>query len=162
LPGKKDSQYNEAPSSQPWSPNSKRDSQGLSAAGSAAIRKKWLDQDSWNYFGIVRHSLSSELNQSGICWLEAAFVEIELTQVIFKVYVEPLAPSLASFSDRHRNNFGCYAVPLSLRRYNRVQNERVNPAIPEDIHKSDEHVIEICAHPSKAMPVHLRPQSSLK
>ena len=73
-------------------------------------------------FVLARHPLSSELNQSGICWLEAAFLEIELTQVIFKVYVEPLAPSLASFSDRYRKHFGSYAVALSLRRYNRVQN----------------------------------------
>ena len=80
-----------------------------------------------------------------------------MREATFKIYVEPFAPRVASFSDRYRKHLGSYAVLLSLPRYNRVQNECVNPAVPDDIHKSDERPLKSCAHPSKTMSVRVRP-----
>jgi hypothetical protein len=64
-----------------------------------------------DYGRVARHPLAlTKLNQSRIRWFETTFVEIIATQVIFKIYVEPSASSLASLSDRYGKHFGSYTL----------------------------------------------------
>ena len=100
---------------------------------------------------------SLQLDKPGIRWFETTFVEIIVPQVIFKIHVEPFTSSLASLTDRNRNHFGSYTLLLSSRRYHYVQNECMNPAVPDYIQESNENLTVVCTNPTEAMLVDLSP-----
>jgi hypothetical protein len=98
-----------------------------------------------------------EGDQPRTCRGEPAGVEVEGTQAVVEVHVQPLAPGSPGVLSRGGDEREADAPATGVRRNQRVEDERVNVAVPGHVHESDQASFVAGAHPTKAVPVDLRP-----
>jgi hypothetical protein len=88
---------------------------------------------------------------------ESALVEVESSQVTLEINMQPLASRLSRFPYTDSEHLRCNpSVPISVGHHS-VQNERVQRAIPCNIHKSHKIIRIFRADPSEAVTIYLRP-----
>src|ERR1700730_17943125 len=84
-------------------------------------------------------------------------VEVEPSQVTLEINMQPLASRLSCFAYTDSEHLRCNpSVPISVGHHS-VQNERMQRAIPCNIHKSDKIIRIFRADPSQAVTIYLRP-----
>gem|GEM_PF-5385715 len=71
--------------------------------------------------------------------------------MLFKVYVQPDAPSLQSSIDRSEYQCGTNTLVLRQWRYDRIQDECVFTAVPCDVDETKKHGAAVGAHPPQAV-----------
>jgi len=79
-----------------------------------------------------------ERDQSGVRRCEAARVEIERSQVVLEVDVEPLAAGSARLGDSDRNELGSDSLPAGPRSHHGVEDEGMDRAVPRYVNEADE------------------------
>ncbi len=99
----------------------------------------------------ANNKLPLKRDESGVCRLESASIEIKMPKMVFEVHVEPLAPGGASLGLRRGGEPSPDPAPRRPRADHRIQNKSVNRAVPHDVHEPDESLAVISAHPAEAM-----------
>jgi hypothetical protein len=90
-------------------------------------------------------------NQTGCRLLEAAGIEIERTQVILEVNVEPFALRGTSFVSRSCDQRAANTSPLAMLGDHRVKDEGVNSAVPDHVDEADQRAAFPGADPAKTV-----------
>src|SRR3569833_1316710 len=99
----------------------------------------------------------AQLDQSGVGRRKSTPVEVKSSEVTLEINMQPFASCLPGF--RHTDTEHLRREPSMAARLgdDRVQNERVRGSVPRNIDKPHEVSGVLCAYPSEAVTVDLRP-----
>jgi hypothetical protein len=86
-------------------------------------------------------ALALQGNQSGCRLLEAAGIEIERTQVLLEVDVEPFALGGTGFVGRGCDQRGTDTSPPAMLRDHCVQDEGMDTTVPDNVHEADQRAV---------------------
>lgn len=99
--------------------------------------------------------MPSKGDQSCLCLIEAASIEIEGAQLVVEIDMQPF--TFAGSGTFHRRRDECRTDPTSAAVLGDhcVENEGVGTPIPGDIDEADESVVVVCADPAQAVSMQL-------
>jgi hypothetical protein len=82
-------------------------------------------------------------------------LKVEVSEMVVKIDVEPLATSGASALDSDGYELSADSLSPRAYRHDRVQDERMGATVPGDVDEADEFILVPRADPAEAMPAHL-------
>lgn len=98
-----------------------------------------------------------ESDQAGVRGPEAARAEVEGSEVIVEVNMEPFTTGIAGGGSGDSNQAGSDALMTCSGRHHRVLYPGVDETVPRHVHEADKSVVKAIAgnDPAEAMTAHL-------
>ena len=93
-------------------------------------------------------------DKTAISGSETAAVEVERTQMVIEVDVQPLATGRPSLPDGNADKLGSDALPPHALGDQRVKDERMDRPVPDHIHEADESAVASGAYPAETVLRH--------
>jgi hypothetical protein len=97
----------------------------------------------------------SQPDQAGVCGREATSLKVEVSEMVVKIDVEPLATPDARALDSDAYELSADSLSPRADLHDRVQDKCVRATVPGHVDKADEFVLAPRADPTEAMPAHL-------